>query len=217
MARRGKVYIIGVGPGSPDLLTLRAVERLREAEVVVYGNLVPEEIVNRFAVNAREKIRVTKRHRKDALKIVIEKALEGFIVAHLKNGDPTIYSNLRDEIEELEKLGIPYEIVPGVSSITAACVEAKIPLTDFLRGLRGFAVVDGHDEDVDRMVRLARELGMLVILMPSFEKVRKVLDILGQEFDVRVVQNASLPTARVLHHVPDVYDAPSIVLIFRRA
>ncbi len=210
------MYIIGIGPGSPDLLTLRAVEKLREADIVVYGNLVPDEIVEKFAVNAREKIKVTKRHRKDALRIVVEKALEGYTVAHLKNGDPTIYSNLRDEIEELERLGIPYEIVPGVSSITAACVEAKVPLTDFVRGVRGFAVVDGHDEDVDRMVRLARELGMLVVLMPSFDKVRKVLAMLGDEFDVRVVQNASLPNARVLHHVPEVYDAPSVVLIFRR-
>ncbi len=212
----GKVFIIGVGPGSPDLLTLRAIEKLKHAQVVVYGNLVPDEIVEKYAVNAIEKIKVTKRHRKEAIKIVIEKALEGKIVAHLKNGDPMIYSNIREEIELLTKHGIPFEIIPGVSSITAAAVEAKLALTDYGRGIRGFAVVDGHDEDVARMARLVQELGMLVVLMPSFDKVKELLSMLGDEYEAVVVQNASLNNCKVMKLVPDSYDAPSIVFIYRK-
>ncbi|NPA71054.1 MAG: uroporphyrin-III C-methyltransferase [Crenarchaeota archaeon] len=210
----GQVYIIGVGPGAPDLLTLRAIDRLSRAEVVVYGNLVPDIIVEKYAKNAIEKIKVVKKHRKDALKIVIEKALQGYTVAHLKNGDPTIFAHFREEIEELKKHGIKYEIIPGVSSITAAAAEAEIALTDFSRGIRGFAVVDGHDEDVETMIELVDKLGMVIVLMPSLEKIR-IIKMLRPDIELKVIRNATLNT-EVLDEVPEKYDGPCIIYLYKR-
>ncbi len=210
----GQVYVIGIGPGAPDLLTLRAVDRLSRAEVVVYGNLVPDIIVEKYAKNAIEKIKVVKKHRKEALRIVIEKALQGYTVAHLKNGDPTIFAHFREEIEELKRHGIKYEIIPGVSSITAAAAEAEIALTDFSRGIRGFSVVDGHDEDVSTMLDLLNKLGMVVVLMPSLEKIRTIKK-LRPDIEVKIVRNATLNT-EILNDVPEKYDGPCIVYIYRR-
>ncbi len=209
----GFVYIIGVGPGAPDLLTLRAIDRLSKAQVVVYGNLVPDIIVEKYAKNAIEKIKIVKRHRKEAIKIVIDRALKGYVVAHLKNGDPTIYSHLREELEELKRHNIPYEVIPGVSSITAGAIEAEISLTDY-PNIRGFSVVNGHDEDIETMVRLVRELGMLVILMPSFEKARTLIQKLGDEYAIKIVKNISINT-EILDKIPEEYDKPCIIYVYR--
>jgi len=210
----GQVYVIGIGPGAPDLLTLRAVDRLSRAEIVVYGNLVPDIIVDKYAKNAIEKIKVVKKHRKEALRIVIEKALQGYTVAHLKNGDPTIFAHFREEIEELKKHGIKYEIIPGVSSITAAAAEAEIALTDFSRGIRGFSVVDGHDENVHTIIELVDKLGMVVILMPSLDKLRLIKST-RPDIEMKIIKNATLST-EVLNEIPERYDGPCIVYLFKR-
>ncbi len=209
----GFVYIIGVGPGAPDLLTLRAIDRLSKAQVVVYGNLVPEIIVEKYAEKAIEKIKIIKKHRKEAIKVVIDRALRGYVVAHLKNGDPTVYAHLREEIEELERNGIPYEVIPGVTSITAGAIEAKISLTDYPH-IRGFAVVNGHDEDVEVMKSLVQRLGMIVILMPSLEKAKKLIQELGSGYKVKTVRSISLDS-EVINDIPERYDKPCIVYIYK--
>ncbi len=210
----GLVYVIGIGPGAPDLLTLRAIDRLSRAEVVVYGNLVPDIIVEKYAKNAKEKIKIVKRHRKDAIRVVIEKALKGYTVAHLKNGDPSIFSHFREEIEELKKHGIKYEIIPGVSSITAGAIEAEIALTDFSRGIRGFSVVDGHDEDIGTILDLVDKLGMVVILMPSLEKIRTIRE-LRPDLEISIVKNATIGT-NILRDIPEKYDGPCIVYLYKK-
>ncbi len=208
------MYIVGVGPGAPDLVTLRAVRALERAEVVVYGNLVPDEIIEKFCKNAREVIKVTKRHRRESIRIVVEKALEGKIVAHLKNGDPAIFSSLREEIEELRRCGIPFEIIPGVSSVSASILELGLSLTDYASGVRGFSVVDGHDEDPRVMSELLRMLGMIVVLMPSIEKVREMLRYIDGEYCVIAVKRATLEGRTVyINDLPDESSGPTIVYV----
>ena len=213
----GFVYIVGVGPGAPDLLTLRAVKILERAEVIVYGNLVPDEIVRKYCKSAKEIIKVTKKHRRDAIRIVVEKALEGKVVAHLKNGDPAIFSSLNEEIEELRKHNIPFEIIPGVSSISAAILELNLSLTDYTCGVRGFSVVNGHDEDPQNIAELARILGMVVVLMPSKEKVEQALNYLGNDYCVISIKRATLQDRKVYFNtVPDEKGGPTIVYIVKR-
>ncbi len=207
---RGFVYIVGVGPGDPELLTLKAVDRISRSEVIVYGRLVPDEIVRRYARSAREVIKVEKSHRRDAIKIVVEKALEGKIVAHLKNGDPMIFSNIRDEIEELKRHGIPYEIVPGVSSLTAAAASADLALTDFCRGIRGFAVVNGHGEDVSTIRDLVERLGLVAIMMPDL---RAISELQG-EYNVVAVVNATRPDQRVVRDVNAIDPKRDVVIVY---
>lgn len=210
--KRGFVYIIGVGPGDPELLTIKAVKALEKAEVVVYGKLIPEEIL-KYATSAKEFIRIEKRHRREASKVVLEKALEGKIVAHLKNGDPSIYGGLMEEMEVLRRYNIPFEVIPGVSSITTAIIRAGRSLTDYSSGYRGFAVVNGHDEKLELIEELTDKLGLTVLLMPDLNKVEK----LEKKYNVLIVINASRPNEKILTRLEDTnIQDPTIIYIFKK-
>ena len=116
----GKVYLIGAGPGDPQLLTIKAVKVLKEADVVIYDRLVGEEILC-LAPEQAEKIYVGKRTGKHEVpqekitEIIIEKALGGGKIVRLKGGDPFIFGRGGEEAEALVEKGVPFEIVPGIS------------------------------------------------------------------------------------------------------
>jgi uroporphyrinogen III methyltransferase/synthase len=134
MARQGIVYLVGAGPGDPKLLTIRALELMRSAEVVAYDELVPPQILSLVPVHA-ELLAVGRRHGhgKTGYRLhpmVLERARDGRIVVRLKSGDPLIFGRGAEEAEELAEAGIPFEIVPGVSAALGAAAYAGIPLTD---------------------------------------------------------------------------------------
>ena len=130
----GTVYLVGAGPGDPELLTLRAVRLLRAAEVVLYDSLIPREALDYLPPTAR-RIFVGKRrgrHEKtqeEIAALMIAHARAGRIVVRLKGGDPAIFGRLGEEIEALVRAGIPFEIVPGVTAASACAAWAGIPLT----------------------------------------------------------------------------------------
>ncbi len=169
----GKVYLVGAGPGDPGLITLRALEVLRQAQVVVYDRLANPRLLDEAPPEA-ERIDVGKgpgRHRatqEEIHRILIDRAREGKRVVRLKGGDPFVFGRGGEEARALRAAGIPYEVVPGVTSAVAAPAYAGIPVTH--RGLTSaFAVVTGHEDptkegsDLD-WEALAR-VGTLVILM----------------------------------------------------
>jgi uroporphyrin-III C-methyltransferase/precorrin-2 dehydrogenase/sirohydrochlorin ferrochelatase len=145
----GFVSLVGAGPGDPELLTLRAVQRLRDADLVLYDALVEGELLElaprakRFYVGKR-----AGRHSIDQdgiHRLMIRAAERGERVVRLKCGDPFVLGRGGEEALALEAAGIAYEVVPGVSSAIAAPALAGIPVTH--RGLAtGFAVVSGHAE-----------------------------------------------------------------------
>ena len=144
---RGFVSLVGAGPGDPELLTLKAAERLREADLVLYDALVNGEVL-RLAARAHCFF-VGKRAggggiRQETIhKIMIDAARLGKRVVRLKCGDPFVLGRGGEEALALEEAGVAYEIVPGVSSALAAPALARIPVTH--RGLAsGFAVLSGH-------------------------------------------------------------------------
>jgi uroporphyrin-III C-methyltransferase len=129
----GRVYLIGAGPGAPDLVTLRAAEILRRADIVFHDALVHPETL---ALAARaEKIPVGKRsgRRSTAQKFInkrlIDAARRYAVVVRLKGGDPTLFGRAQEEIDALRRAGIDFEIVPGVTAATAAAAEIGISLT----------------------------------------------------------------------------------------
>jgi len=144
----GKVWIIGAGPGSADLLTLRAVAVLRTAEVVLHDDLVPAEILALCSRQARL-INVGKRCGKngrgqDAINsLMILHARQGRIVARVKSGDPAIFGRLGEELEALRAAGIAFEIVPGVTAVAAAAAAAGVTLTD-RRKASALVLLAGH-------------------------------------------------------------------------
>jgi uroporphyrin-III C-methyltransferase len=132
----GKVIIAGAGPGDPDLLTLRAAQALRDADVVITDRLVSESIVNTHANKKALVLHAGKQRFQEGStpqyiinELLVEYALQGRTVLRLKGGDVSVFSNLLDELQTLQKYHIPYEIIPGVTAACGAAAFAGIPLT----------------------------------------------------------------------------------------
>lgn len=149
----GRVYLVGAGPGDPELITKKGIRLLQKCEVVIYDRLISIQLLN-YVKEGCEKIYVGKtvgNHsvvQEEINQIMIEKAFEGKIVVRLKGGDPFVFGRGGEEVIALESQGIPFEVVPGVTSAIAAATYAGIPLTH--RGFsQGFTVITGHTADPD--------------------------------------------------------------------
>ncbi|MEM7029905.1 MAG: uroporphyrinogen-III C-methyltransferase [Chloroflexota bacterium] len=145
----GKAYLIGAGPGRADLITVRGLHFLRRAEVLLYDRLIPRELLDEVP-NQAERIFVGKgadRHmmsQDEIVKVLVDRVQAGKQVVRLKGGDPFVFGRGGEEIMALAQAGLPYEIVPGVSSIISVPAYAGVPVT--YRGLgTSFAVITGHE------------------------------------------------------------------------
>ena len=124
----GKIYVVGAGPGDPELITLRGFFLLLSADAVIAGSLVPEELVDIMREKVVYRERLTKERHEEAVATAIRLAKEGKTVVGLKNGDPVLYGRGFEICEEANREGVPCEIVPGVTSLTAAAAKYKIPI-----------------------------------------------------------------------------------------
>lgn len=148
--KKGKVYLIGAGPGDPELLTLKGKRCLMEADVIV-GDYLADRRLLRYARPDAEYVYVGKKAGCHTMKqheislLLAEKGKEGKIVARLKGGDPFVFGRGGEEIEVLREAGVPFEEVPGITSAIAAPAYAGIPVTH--RGVAAsFAVITGHED-----------------------------------------------------------------------
>jgi len=146
----GKVYLVGAGPGDPGLISIKGVDYLKRADVVVYDHLLDECLLDAASSEA-ERIYVGKtagEHTKpqdEINRLLVTKAKEGKIVVRLKGGDPFVLGRGGEEAEVLAQNGIPFEVIPGVTSAIAVPAYAGIPVTQ--RGLASsFAVITGHED-----------------------------------------------------------------------
>ena len=132
--KKGICFLVGAGPGDPGLLTLRAKECLESADVVVYDYLCNPEILN-YAPSDAEKIYAGKKAADHAIPqdelndLLVKLSIEGKTVVRLKGGDPYVFGRGGEEAQELKKAGIPFEIIPGISSSVAGPAYAGIPVT----------------------------------------------------------------------------------------
>ena len=199
----GMVYLVGAGPGDPELLTLKGRRLIAQAEVLVYDRLASPEFL-KLAPETCEKVYVGKAPGHHSMKqeeinqVLVKYGLEGKVVVRLKGGDPFVFGRGGEEILELEKHQIPYEVVSGVTSPVAALAHAGIPITH--RGIgQSFHVITGHtaikskgvgildmDEDTltDGFAEYAKLQGTLVFLMGL-----KNLDLIVE----RLIRNGKSP------------------------
>src|SRR5579875_2602725 len=170
----GTVYLIGAGPGDPGLLTVKGLRCLQAADVIIYDYLVDDAIVRQGRADA-EYIYVGKQAGKHTMEqdainaLLVEHARAGKTVARLKGGDPFVFGRGGEEAEALIAAGIPWEVVPGISSAIAAPAYAGIPVTHRATAA-SFTVVTGHEDptkdasDID-WSSLGSGTGTLIFLM----------------------------------------------------
>ena len=204
----GKVYLVGAGPGAADLITLRGAELLRRADVVFHDALVQPELLalardaKRIAVGKRcSRISTDQRFINRNL---IDAARKHEVVVRLKGGDPMLFGRAYEEIDALEAAGVPYEIVPGVTSGLAASAEIAVSLTR--RGASRSVVFAtpriGEGEDVSDWAPAvaAADTAVLYMALGRAAEVAAILESHGMAptAPVILVENASLPDSRHL-------------------
>jgi uroporphyrin-III C-methyltransferase len=209
VASKGTVYLVGAGPGHPELLTLRAAHLIATAQTIVYDNLVGKGILELIPADA-ERIYVGKQAGKHTLPqeeinaLLVRLALSGKSVVRLKGGDPFIFGRGGEEIEELLQHGVPFEVVPGVTAASGMAAYAGIPLTHRDHA-QSCTFVTGHlkDGSVDLdWPALARPHQTIVIYMGigALAEICRQLAAHGlpATTPAAAVQNATLTTQRVI-------------------
>ena len=207
----GKVYLIGAGPGDPGLITVKGLECVKKADVIIYDYLANERLLDQRRPDA-ELIYVGKQGGRHTLpqdeinSLIVKKAKEGKIVARLKGGDPFIFGRGGEEAEDLVDSNIPFEVVPGVTAATAVPTYAGIPLThrDFTASV---AFVTGHEDPTKpeskvHWDKISTGIGTLVFFM-GMKNLQNIVDNLvshgrNPETPVAVVQWGTRTDQRVI-------------------
>lgn len=206
--RIGTVFLVGAGPGDPDLLTLRAARLLGAAELVVHDGLVDPAILGLVPEGARM-ISVAKSRARHTMPqdeinaLLVREALAGRDVVRLKGGDPFIFGRGGEEAEACHAAGVPVEVVPGVSAALGAAAAAQIPLThresasivSFVAGqCKGL-----DDQNWAGLAGVGRTLVIYMGVATSDAIAEKLMaDGLAPDMPIAVIENAARPTMRVL-------------------
>jgi len=207
----GKVYLIGAGPGDPGLISVKGLEYLKRADVVVYDNLVNKRLLRNVRYGA-EVIYVGKRpgqhtfDQKLINKLLVEKAAQGKVVVRLKGGDPFIFGRGGEEALALSESGVRFEIIPGITAATAVPAYAGIPVTH--RGVTStVAFITGHEtplkgESHIDWSKISTGIGTLIFFM-GVKNLKNIVDNLirhGRREDtpVAIVRWGTLPEQRVI-------------------
>ena len=230
----GKVYLVGAGPGDPELLTLKALRILRQADTVLHDDLVSPQILSHAPRKARiydvGKRCGQKSTRQEAIHfLMIELARQGRQVVRLKGGDPLVFGRAGEEIQALREAGIEFEVVPGVTSVLAAAAAAEISLTrratasSLLIMTGHFASANDNDRPLPDLRSLLASGTTIALYMPGPDAritARKLAAAgLALQTPVAIVSRASTPSQQMilttLNELPQItmQAKPSILII----
>ena len=225
MTKVGTVYLVGAGPGDPELLTLRAARLLGDAELVVHDGLVDPAVLALAHADA-ELISVAKSRARHSLPqheinaLLVRAALAGRDVVRLKGGDPFVFGRGGEEAEACRAAGVPVEVVPGVTSALGAAAAAQIPLTH-RDGASIVSFVAGQckgltDQDWAGLAGKGRTLVIYMGIKTAPQIAEKLMaDGLAPNVPVAVIENAARPQMRVLRGslaaLPDLVEREQVV------
>ena len=206
----GRVYLIGAGPGDPELLTLRAVRLLQQADVIVYDNLVSDGVLA-FVSPTAERIYAGKRRNEHTLRqeqintLLVKLASEGKQVVRLKGGDPFIFGRGGEEVEHLRAAGVPVTVINGITAGLAGLTSLGAPLTH-REHAHGVVFVTGHAKPGDagtdwrQLAATARDAKLTLVIYMGVSGAatieQELLTGLPADTPVAVIQHASLPHQR---------------------
>ena len=207
----GKVYLVGAGPGDPDLITLKAIELIKKADVVLYDRLVSKKILAMIpkrckSIYVGRAVGDDTTHQDSTNELMVKYAKLKKTVVRLKGGDPIIFGRGGEEAEFLKSFKIKYEIIPGITSGIGSATYAGIPLTH-----RQFAssvvFVTGHEDpekktEVVKWKKLAKSVDTIVIMMglSRIEEISKKLieGGMNKTMPVAVIQNGTTPKQKMI-------------------
>jgi len=174
-----KVYLVGAGPGDPDLLTIRALNLIKSADVVLADDLIGDKIKN--LIPPEKFIDVGKKSsnlsQEEINKMTVKIARDGKEVVRLKGGDPFLFGRGSEEALYLKKSGIDFEVVPGITSAIAVPASVGIPVTD-RRITSTFTVITGHEKTDDSRInwKALAELGGTIVILMGVENLERNMD-----------------------------------------
>ena len=225
----GKAYLVGAGPGDPELLTVKALRLIRSADVVLHDDLVAPAILHLISPSARVqnvgKRCGTKTMRQEEINfLLVTLASSGLQVVRLKSGDPLIFGRAGEEMEALRRANIDYEIVPGVTSALGAAAAAGIPLTH--RQISSTLILttgQRASREVDDWNQYASGGSTLVIYMPGDDYAQVARRLVGSGFAVKtpcaILSRATTPEQEIyqttiseLPHAPRL-TAPALLVV----
>jgi uroporphyrin-III C-methyltransferase len=170
VASRGTVYLVGAGPGDPELLTVKAVALLRSADIVLHDDLVPAAVLavaggQALVVSVGKRCGDKRVHQQEIHALMIEAARRQLAVVRLKNGDPLVFGRAAEEMDALRAAGVPFEVVPGITAAFAAAAQIGCSLTD-RRSASSIELHTGHKAAYDEQDEGARSATQ-VVYMPG--------------------------------------------------
>lgn len=200
----GKVYFIGAGPGDPDLITVKGRKLLEEAEVIIYaGSLVSREHFR----SCREDVKLydsAAMTLKEVIDTVVEAKESNKKIVRLHTGDPAIYGAIKEQMDELDKLNIKYEVVPGVSSFTAAAASINkeftlpsVSQTVILTRMEGRTPVP-EKENLERLASIGASMALFLSVGMIEKVVEKLRKGYGRNVPVAVIQRATWEDQKVV-------------------
>jgi len=205
----GEVYIVGAGPGDPELLTFKALRLMQQADIVYYDALVSPQVLDLCRRDA-DKVFVGKKRSNHAVaqlginELLVNSAKEGRRVVRLKGGDPFIFGRGGEEIESLRAHGVPYQVVPGITAANAAASYAGIPLThrdhsQSVRFVTGFLKAGAPNSNFKSFLN-TDETVVFYMGLHSLPRLTEGLTEAGRNADtpIAIISNASMPNQQVL-------------------
>lgn len=200
------VYLVGAGPGDPDLITVKAIKALEKADVVIYDRLANEEILKyadgALMIYVGKRAGAHSKKQEEINEILLEQAKKNDVVVRLKGGDPFVFGRGGEEILVLLKEGIPVELIPGVTSAIGVPTTVGLPITH--RGVAtSFTVVTGHEDPTKeiKQVKWNYNADTIVILMGVGhleENVKEIMKYKDPKTPVCVIENGTLPDERIV-------------------